>query len=80
MMRDPTQMEEETCMQILEGLSKLAGKHRATTSIMTAVNLAAISISAQLVYDLTNEQREQLHELLAQAIHDTTTTFLRIMK
>lgn len=80
MVRDATQMEEETCIQVLEGLAELAQKYRATPAIMSAVSVSAISISAQLVYGLNHEQREQLNTLLANSVHETIKTFLKVMK
>lgn len=76
MARKASMMEEESLDIIYQDILEVFKKHRANQQVATAVCLAIIITCAGSLYDLYNDQREDLADLLANNVEKTIHSYL----
>jgi len=76
MARKANMIEEESLDIIYQDVLDVFEKHRADQQVATAVALAVINICTGSLYQLTDEQREEIADLLADNVEKTIYSYL----
>ena len=80
MARKPSMMEEESLDIIYQDVLEVFKKHRADQQVATTVCLGIIITCAGSLYSLNNEQREEIADLLAEALEKTIYSYLEKLR
>ena len=76
MVRKANMMEEESLDIIYQDVLEVFKKHRSDQQVATAVSLGIINTCAGSLYDLYDDQREDLADLLADNVEKTIYSYL----
>mgnify|MGYP001463959394 CR=1 FL=1 len=76
MARKANMIEEESLDIVYQDILDVFKKHRSDQQVATAVSLGIIITCAGSLYDLYDEQREELADLLADNVEKTIYSYL----
>ena len=76
MARRANMIEEESLDIIYQNVLDVLEKHRANQQVATAVCLGVLNVAVGSLYQLDNEQREEIADLLAEAVEKTINSYL----
>jgi uncharacterized protein YejL (UPF0352 family) len=76
MARKASMMEEESLDIIYQEVLDVLEKHRVNQQVATTVCLAVLNVAVGSLYQLNNEQREEIADLLADNVEKTIYSYL----
>ena len=76
MARKANMMEEESLDIICQEVLDVLEKHRVNQQVAAAVSLAVLNVAVGSLYQLNNEQREEIADLLADNVEKTIYSYL----
>lgn len=76
MARRANMIEEESLDIIYQDVLDVLEKHSANQQVATAVCLGVLNVAVGSFYQLDNKQREEIADLLAEAVEKTINSYL----
>ena len=77
MVRLPNQIEEETLQSAFSDVLEVFQKHRLSLNFGFSVCLGGLNYATKLQYQLSQEHADELADLMAETVQNTTHKFLR---